>query len=144
MDHTNIAVVGGHPHWLPPDPLVLVLFKLNLDIVRYIIDYLQLSNYLCGPDLVLAAPLVADGVEAAGAGDHEAGGGEGGHQAHAKPRSEAEVEAGDGPGLAAQPPHLPLPGQHEAAPPTQRHVPHRPQPGHRLQRGHALAPGHSA
>ena len=137
MDHANIAVVGRHPHWLPPDSLILVLFKLNLDIV----DYLQLSNYLCGPDLVLVAPLVADGVEAAGAGDHEAGGGEGGHEAHAGAGSEAEVQAGDGPGLAAQPPHLPPPGEHEAAPPTQRHGPHRPQPRHRLQPGHALAPG---
>ena len=96
MDHANIAVVGRNPHWLPPDSLILVLRKLNLDIV--IDNYLQLSKYLCGPDLVLVAPLVADGVEAAGAGDHEAGGGEGGHQAHAGAGSEAEVQAGDGPG----------------------------------------------
>ena len=58
VDHANIAVVGRHPHWLPPDSLILVLVKLNLDIV--IDNYLQLSKYLCGPDLVLAAPLVAD------------------------------------------------------------------------------------
>ena len=48
VDHANIAVVGRHPHWLPPDSLILVLRKLNLDIVTLLIIY----NYL----IIYAAP----------------------------------------------------------------------------------------